>query len=443
MMGVPGRSSESVEEHPDHPGSITLGQSMTDVPFIYIAVTARHQVAQLNTDTGVKNWQVNSYGRYPSRTSVARDGSVWVANRAYTGGANPNDPSHSNVVHLGTDGSFICRADVIGLARGLAIDADGNIWAGTWNGRQIWKISGTDVDRTVVPHRCRVLDTYDVGVNIYGLTVDPDGYVWSASNPAVRIHAATGARTTFPNPWFYGIAPDGAGHIWYGGWSGSGPVHAIRRSDGARLDTTERDVTAVTVHPDGSVWGSAYGTNEIVGINATTRARICRTAIPSGTRPHGIAVDRMGRLWVPSRYGGVVNVFDTTCRHLATYTVDAGQELYSYSDMTGHLLRTFTAPEGTWSQIFDSAYAAPQWDRVEWDATIPADTSVEVSARAADTEAGLTTASPCEWFSPTPVSLAGCAGLHGHRYLQTTLRLRSTRSGVRPIVHEVRAHWSY
>ena len=443
-MMVPGREGDSVEEHPDHPGSVTLGQSMSDLPFIYLAVTRRHQVAQLNTDTGVKNWQVNSYGRSPSRTSVARDGSVWVANRGHSSGEDVNNPEHSNVVHLGSDGSFICRADITGLARGLAIDADGNIWAGTHTGRRVYKISGTDVDRTLVPHRCRVISNYSVGVAVYGLTVDPDGHVWTASSPeTVRIRISDGMQTRYANPWHYGIAPDAAGHIWFGGWGGSGPVHAIRRSDGARLDTTERNVTAVTVHPDGSVWGSSYGTNELVGINGTTRARICRVGIPSGTNPHGVAVDRLGRIWVPSRYGGVVNVFDTTCRHLHTYTVDAGQELYSYSDMTGHLLRTFTAPEGLWTQIFDAGYAMPSWDRVEWDATIPADTSVEVSVRGADTEAALATASPCEWLSPSPAGLAACAAIQGRRYLRVQVRLRSTRSGVRPIVHAVRAFWAY
>jgi streptogramin lyase len=443
---TPGRRCDDVVEHPDFPGSITLGQSMSELPFIYIAVTARNMVAQMNTDTGVVNWILPSFGRYPSRTAVARDGSVWVGNRAYTA-SDPNDPAQSNVVHLDVDGNLICRADVTGIARAVAIDALGNVWAGTWNGQTIWHISGTDVDRSLSPPRCRVIATYRVGVSIYGITVDPDGFVWTASSPTVRLDTRTGAWMTVPNPWFYGIAPDGAGHVWYGGWSAGGPVHAIRRSDFARLDTTGGPVvTAVTVHPDGTVWGSAYGTNEIVSFDPVSRTVRCRAPIPagSGSNPHGIAVDRRGRIWMPSRFGGYVNVFDTSCRHLATYPVDPGHELYSYSDMTGHLLRTFTAPEGTWTQIFDSGYAGSYWTTLTWTADTPPDTRVEATVRVADSVAGLPGATPCGPLTSTPVDLrATCPALGRARYLQVDLRLTTMRSGVRPIVHEVAASWAY
>ena len=94
----PGRTCTGLEEHPDYPGSITLGEATFENNHIYIAVTNRNEVAQLDTNTGVKNWQVTSYGTYPSRTAVALDGSVWVTNRGlFTG--NPADPNDSNVVH--------------------------------------------------------------------------------------------------------------------------------------------------------------------------------------------------------------------------------------------------------------------------------------------------------------------------------------------------------
>jgi streptogramin lyase len=439
-----GRGCRDVVEHPDHPGAITLGQSRSELPLIYIASTQRNLVAQINTDTGAVNWLRSSHGTWPSRTSVARDGSVWVGNRGF---GNPNDPNQSNLVHLDIDGNFICRADVVGLTRAVGIDGLGNVWAGTWNGQRIWKVSGTEVDTSVSPARCRVLATYDVGVNIYGLTVDPDGYVWTASTPSVRLDTRTGAWTTVPNPWFYGIAPDGAGNIWLGGWSGSGPIHAIRRSDFARFDVTGApSTTAITVHPDGTVWASSYGTDEIISVDPTTRTVRCRAGIGpgSGSNPHGVAVDRMGRIWMPNRYGGYVNVYDTSCRHVATYPVDVGQELYSYSDMTGHLLRTFTAPEGAWTQVFDSGYDRAYWTQVTWRADVPAGAGVEVSVQAADTEAGLAAAPACGPFTTSPADLAAaCPALGRHRYLRVTVRLTTTRAGVRPIVYDVGASWAY
>ena len=441
-----GRTCDAVEPDPDHPGGVTLGQSTTDFDYIYIAVTGRNQVAQIDTTTGVKNWQVDSHGRWPSRTAVAIDGSVWVTNRAYTG-SNPLDVTQSNVVHLSAeDGSLICRAPVVGVARSAAIDGLGNVWAGAYNTGHLWHISGTDVDSSTTPPTCRVIRELDTAVNIYGLTVDPDGFVWTASSPTtIRINTADYSTTSVPNPSFYGIAPDGIGQVWFGGWSGGGSVHAIRRSDFSVLDTGVTQVTAVTVHPDGTVWGSSYGTNEIVGFDGVTGALRCRAPIPSGTNPHGIAVDRTGRLWVPSRFGsGSVNVFDTSCNFVATYTVDSGQELYSYSDMTGHLLRTFTAPEGIWSQTFDSGYLTPYWTQVSWDSIEPAGTGVEVTVRSADEIASLDSGTSCGPFSMSPADLSGCpADLHRHRYLRFDARLFRTSGSLRPTLTGARASWAY
>ena len=439
-----GRTCDDLEEHPDFPGSVTLGQSTVDFDYIYLAVTARNEVAQLDTMTGAVNWIVPSHGVRPSRTAVAEDGSVWVSNRAI--GGNPADVNQSNVVHLSAaDGSLICRAPVLNIARSVAIDADGNIWAGSYNTGTLYHISGTEVDGSTSPPTCRVLRTVETGRNIYGLTADPDGFVWTSSSPTVRVSVADYSMTTVTNPSHYGIAPDGMNRIWFGGWIGGANVHAINRTDFSITDTGVNQVTAVTVHPDGSVWGSGYGVNQLIGFNSDGTLR-CRGAIPSGTNPHGVAVDRMGRIWVPSRFGsGTVNVFDTSCMHLATYTVSAGQEIYSYSDMTGHLLRAFVNPEGTWTQIFDSGYATPYWTNVEWDSTEPPDTGIEISVRSADTEAGLAGATPCGPFSPSPADLSTCPpDLHRHRYLQVDARLfRSGSATERPVLHEVRANWAY
>ncbi|MBX3274101.1 MAG: hypothetical protein KF729_27795 [Sandaracinaceae bacterium] len=443
--GVDGRTCDSVVEHPDHPGSVTLGESTVDFDYIYIAVTARNMVAQLDTRTGVRNWLVPSHGRWPSRTAVAGDGSVWVSNRAIGGGDVVSDPNQSNVVHLrASDGGLICRAPVLNVARSVAIDRRGDIWAGSWNNGDLYHISGTMVDTTTSPPTCVVLNRINVGRNIYGLAADADGYVWTASSPqTVRVDIATYAQMPFNNPSYYGVAGDGMNRMWFGGWSGGGVVHALDRTTGAITNTAINQVTAVTVHPEGSIWGSRYGTNQIVGFNSDGATR-CLGAIPSGTNPHGIAVDRMGRLWVPSRFGsGTVNVFNTSCGHLATYTVDAGQELYSYSDMTGHLLRTFVAPEGTWGQIFDSGYALAYWTRITWGSIVPPGTSIEITARTADTVAGLPTGVACGPFTASPADLSGCpAGFQNHRFLSVSARLTATGTE-RPILHSVTASWAY
>ncbi len=440
-----GRNCDDVEEHPDFPGSVTLGTSTTDFDYIYIAVTARNQVAQLDTRTGVKNWQVTSHGRYPSRTAVAEDGSVWVSNRAHTG-SNPADVNQSNVVHLSaTDGSLICRAPVLNVARSVAVDRNGDVWAGSFNNGDLFHISGTMVDSTTSPPTCVVLRTINTGQNIYGLAADPDGFVWTAGpTNTIRVNIADYTTTNFTNPSYYGVAADGRNQMWFGGLGGSGPIHAINRTTGAILNTGATGVSGVTVHPDGNVYGSVYSGNQIVGVNGVTGAEICRRNIPGGSNPHGVAVDRTGRIWMPTRFGsGAVNVFDTACNLVATYVVDSGQELYSYSDMTGHLLRTFVSPEGNWTQIFDSGYADAYWSAISWVSMEPPGSDIEFTARTADTEAGLDAGVECGVFNSSPADLSGCpAGFHGHRYLRVEARL--TRSGdAAPILQSVNATWAY
>lgn len=437
----PGRTCEGIEPSPDFPGGATLGESRgLTFDYIYIASTQRNMVAQLNTETGVRNWLRDSGGTYPSRTAVAFDGSVWVGNRGFT---DPAQIIYSNTVHMDTAGNIICRADTPGMIRGVAIDADGNVWAGAYNGMRVYKISGTET-MPGTPTRCRILASYDVGVNVYGLAVDPDGYVWTSSLPTVRVRISDGTTTRFNHPSTYGIAADGAGNMWFGNYSGGGAITAIRRADGTLFPTSVATAghSGITVHPDGFIWTTRHDGNQISRINPTTGALACAVA-STGANPHGIAVDRRGRIWAPNRSSGTVGVYNsTTCAVEANYTVDAGQELYSYSDMTGHLLRTFTAPEGNWTQVFDSGYALAYWNQLQWGSDVPAGTSIELTVRASDSPTDFSASAPCGPFTASPANLAAC-GLGQHRYLQVTARLRTTRTGVRPTLLNVQGFWAY
>jgi streptogramin lyase len=442
---TPGRTCDGVVEDRDHPGAITLGEGTLSYDYLYVALTNRGEVAQLDTTTGAVNWTRSSHGQNPSRTAVAFDGSVWVGNRGFV---DPTNIAVSNLVHLDTDGNLICRAaTVTGLVRGVAIDADGNVWAGAFDGREVFRVSGTEVDRTTSPPTCRLLSRHYVGFNVYGLAVDPDGYVWTSSSPTIRVRVSDGAQTPISNSHYYGIAADGAGRMWFGGWNpGTGPLHYIDRTTLTQTNVTLTDpVTAVTVHPDGSVWATAYNAGRIIAYDPVLGRERCSTLIPVGTgsNPHGIAVDRAGRVWAPNRYGGFVNVYDpTTCVPIASYVVARDEEIYSYSDMTGHLLRTFTAPEGHWTQVFDSGYASASWNEASWVADVPAGSAVEVTVRASDSPTDFSGSAPCGPFTSTPADLTAC-GLGRHRYLQLDVTLRSTAGGARPIVYRVDARWAY
>ena len=453
-----GRTCDGTVPWPDDPTSVTLGQGTVSNPYIYVALDGLNQVAKLDTATGAKLWQVSSHGTSPSRTAVALDHTVWVGNRGF---ANPSDPSHSNLVHLDTDGNLICRADILGIVRGVAIDGDGNVWAGTWNTTRVWKVDGRAVDSTLSPPRCQILTPggINVGVPIYGLAVDGSGYLWSCSpgSPVRSIRMDTRAHTyeLVQINACYGIAVSPRdGRIWFGSYHGTGCVNSVTgTAPYTRFNTSVGCggvITAVTVDSDGFVWASSYSRNRVYKIDPATGTEVCSAPIsgPPGVSvsdARGVAMDAAGKMWVVHRVGGYANRFLRDCSLDATFEISRGNTAYTYSDMTGMQLRTVTTREGHWIQDYDSGYPAPVWSRVTWVADVPPETTMELTVTAADTQAGLTTAPspPCGPFTTSPADLTACPWLAGHRWLRLDIRLTTIRDGVRPVVHDVRVYWSY
>jgi streptogramin lyase len=324
-----------------------------------------------------------------------------------------------------------------------------------------WKVSGTAFDATQSPPRCTIVTHVDLATSVYGLAVDGRGFMWTSSNPTKKIDTTTATVVdSVVNPSYYGIAIDGANRVWYGGWNGTGDLH---RMDGdvphAVLSTGAMGITAVTVHPDGTVWGSSFGGNPTGVIKLTLNAAgtaVTNTqyfADPEGLSTHGVAVDKAGKIWA-AQVGyqnvgngvGYVNRLNTDGTRDQRFPVDPGQCLYTYSDMTGLQLRTITTREGHWFQDFDSGYATPAWDHAEWTATVPAGTSLSVEFRAADTEAGFAGGTATAWcgpFTTSPASLTGCAQLVGHRWLQADVKLNTTTDGVRPSFSDLKVFWSH
>jgi streptogramin lyase len=456
----PHRECNGTEPDPGDPDSITLGQGTSTTPFIYVAVNAQDEVAKLDTVTGEKIWQVPSHGDDPSRTAVALDFSVWVGNR---GSGSINNPDYSNGVHLDADGNLICRVDAIGRCRGVAIDGDGNVWFGTWEGQTVYKVHGTNVNDTdcAAPPCCEVLDTINVGTSIYGLAVDGNGYLWSASgtahthttNNTIRLNTATGAFDLVSNPSWYGIAISPVdGKIWYGNWWGTGCVHSLEPNPPytvANSAVCGGNVTGVTVDRFGYVWASSHNQNKLFKINPDDGSILCDLDVPmtgpGATDARGVAIDSEDKVWVVQRLGGYAHRYFPDCTFDATFEVESGSGMYTYSDMTGMQLRIVTTREGHWIQNFDTGYEFPIWHSANWEATTPPGTAVTLTFTSADSEAELVTnPSPaCGPFSAPPADLSACAGLQGHRWLSVDVHLTTNQDGVRPTFSGLSVLWSY
>jgi streptogramin lyase len=489
-------SCTGISQDPGNPKGITLGQAQVQAPFIYISVTGKNQVAKLDTSNGAKLWQVDSKGTNPSRTAVALDYSVWVGNRGFGAASNHN---YSSVVHLDVNGNVICRGDDVVVpgadaagCRGVAIDAQGDVWASHYSGMKVFKYSGTQVDgpdAEGIP-TCHLLAAVDVSpwaVYPYGLSVDGSGHVFTSASPTVvRIDVATNTVTgKFYNDSYYGIAADGNGDLWEGGWGGgltgahklptANPACNQGTAAGAATNpggacapvyptNAPPSCTGVGISGDGAVWCSAYGGDAIVRIDPATMAATVLASPNAGTtacggttcsNPHGIGIDGTDHIWSPFRYGGFVNVYHwdkatTTIVPDWFYPVDAGSELYTYSDMTGQQLRTITTKSGDWIQVYDSSYVTAEWARVTWQQVQPANTTIGVTLASGDNVAAATgnlAASGCTFNGVIGAAsglgdLTTCAGLSGHRYLAIRVRLGSTQDGFRPTVSDIQIAWT-
>jgi streptogramin lyase len=451
---APGRTCNGTEQDPGDPKAVTLGQAQLNAPFIYIAQHEANKVVKLDTLSGQRLWEVSSHGTYPSRTAVAYDYSVWVGNRGF---GNPLDPAQSNVVHLDLDGNLICRADVTGIARGLAIDADGFVWAGTWNAKRLYKINGSLVDQTPEGPRCRIEATYDVGVSMYGLAVDGRGYLYACSLPTIlRMDTRTGTfDNTIPLSACYGVTVSPKdGRVWYGSYHQTGCVNGMNPDPPYDKIISSVGcggiVSGVTVDHEGYVWASSYQNGNVYKIDPATGAEICHALSPctpgasAGCDARGVAEDSAGKIWVVNLGGGYANRFNRDCSHDQTIEIHAGVNTYTYSDMTGMQLRTVTTKEGHWVQDFDTGYASPIWYSAEWSATAPPNTGVEVTFKAADTEGGLQSSptAPCGPFATPPADLTTCPQLNGHRWLEADVRLWTKQDGVRPKFSDLKLYWA-
>ena len=479
---------------------ITLGEGSVQTPYIYLAIYNHNEVAKLDTVTGALIWKKPSQGYDPSRTAVAFDQTVWVANRAVWNG-NYTLSSDSNAVHLDADGNIICRADTPYVARGIAIDGDSNVWVGTWfsnpsgspAGKLLYKISGSQVDAGTPP-RCHILSTINLTTptnrlpnggdsnGIYGLAVDSFGFLWTASNPKLQIDTRNPTSIfSIPttNTSFYGITIDQNNDVWFGGAYGTvgalHKVHCVRDITGKCTSATTTNtapainsISGVAIDKDGYIWGGdcyANTVGQVVKINPTTLTVVCRGNVQNSTCPWGVAVDSAGKIWATNRYAinhrVYANRFNTDCSmDKADILVDDNHtgtdpEVYTYSDMTGFQLQNITTKNAHWIQRFDSGYLAPIWASATFGGTLPQNTSISLSFVAADTEAGLVTAPTSQKCGPYAVAYPAtepftvdiaskpeCAGLNNHRWLIVDVQLSTTQNGVKPIFRDLHVTWT-
>lgn len=262
--------------------SITLDDTTTAFPFMWVALSARGTIARIDTLTGQVKGEYSTTSdsdsaHNPSRTTVGLDGSVWAGNRdqssvihvglveanqcvdrngngvidtstgygnvlAWPGGSFQNSSAVSNA----RDECILHYVNTAGIgggdARHVSVDAAGDIWVGNWTGTAAGAPGGK-------PHRFEKID-HTTGLVVpgsakysacggYGGLVDGNGVIWSASHgtlfrwdPALPDSATNPRCIAMGAPGnggvaVYGLAFDSANNVWATTLNGSQRVHKV------------------------------------------------------------------------------------------------------------------------------------------------------------------------------------------------------------------------
>jgi len=452
-------------EHQTVRDQLQLSKSITTLPFIWIPNSNEGTISKIDTRTGdeLGRYRVSPSNVYsdPSRTTVDLQGNCWVGNRqagtivkvglsengqcvdrngngkidTSTGANNVLDWGqdecvlHEVVVIPGKEATYIPGKNPGSYSnypypRGVAIDANNNVWASTFNAKKFYYIDGKTGS---------ILKTIDVsssGHTSYGLVVDSFGILWSSGsggNNVLRLDPKTGAFTKINTPHLvYGLGLDKANHLFAAGLNW-GRLTRINTATG-QIEWTKdigKNPRSIAVTNDGDLWitNYQYGT-----VTRLSNDGVVKATISVGGEPSGVAVDANGKVWAVNYYDKITRIDP------ATNKVDLDKQIrgfhYSYSDMTGIIARSMTTRIGTWTVVVDSKSDGTKWQGITWNSSEPQGTSIKVRVRSS--------ADQKNWANWEDVVKGGeLKATPPGRYLQVETTLQILSGEVSPMLNDL------
>lgn len=478
----------AVNVNHDAPGTdqLQVNRQTSTFPFIWIALSARGTIAKIDTRSGEilgefsTTPDVYPVGENPSRTTVGLDGSVWAGNRA-----------GASVVHVGLDEANGCvdrnangtietssgYGDVLPWANATNDDTDG----GVTTAQDECIIHFVRTTATAVRH-VTVTATNDVWVTGkfgsndgvfdlidgdtgaiirsegpfpcggYGGLVDGAGVVWSASSSGSLLRwdpnePLDGANPTCVNLPNYGLALDRTGNIWVSTFG-----QGVRRvsPDGGTIagpfNQGANSTQGLAVDANNHLWlSSSLSGGTTVG-HLLADGTFIGNVTGVGNGSTGVAVDAAGKIWTANINSSDATRIDPTKGPLGSDGVTPIGEVdltvplpgagpYNYSDMTGNVLLSSTAPQGRWAVVQDSGQAGTRWGTARWNreaqGSVPPGSSLVVEVRAAETEAGLGGADFLEVADGAPFDVRG-------RLIEARVTLVPAADGTSPVLSDLR-----
>lgn len=316
-----------------------------------------------------------------------------------------------------------------GLGRALCIGTDGNLWVGMYNNLQYYKVSSVDGSQIAGP----VSTTPTAGEpnsgswTPYGCLIDKNGVLWSASLGSVLGKISNTASNVGPYPVasFGGMSNYGIGLGNDKVYVGSGNrVFDPATNTSAAIPNMAVSTSGIVVDGSGNIIGGASTIRKV----SPAGALLWQAPLQAGgSSSVGIQVDSNNDVWQIgfTSAGRMQKYRGTDGAPLGTFPV--GNYPYTYSDAAGFAARNVTTPTGTWTVVFDGGAAATAWDKISWNAMVPAGAAIVVQARSADSEAAL----PLQAYQPVSNNVSFAAS---GRYIQVQTRLNASTSNDSPIL---------
>jgi streptogramin lyase len=420
-----------------------VGQSKA-FSFIWVAVSSKGTVVKIDTVTGkvLGEYHTAPRGRglNPSRTTVDKNGNVWVTNRDESEMVRPNAIAPGIPIMPRQMGSLTH----IGLVEnGQCVDRNKNGVIDTSSGQNDvlpWTNEGRVDDLGGVSTAEDECILHYTRVNSYGtrhVSVTKDNHVWVSGTGGRFFDLLDGVtgkiikQAGSVNHGGYGGLIDSRGVIWstnpFLRWDTRLPLmgppgmnwQALGPSYGVCIDSKGNVWTSVAdriykYSPDGRVIGEFFHGSQLAqgcvvdqkdhvwiahSMNSSTVGHIRNDGtyvgtIEVGDGPTGVAVDSVGKIWATNFNSRNVSRIDpkrgrigadgvTTVGEVDFTSGDLGGNLYNYSDMTGSLLQG--APEnGSWTVVHDSGLKNADWGRVTWTSKEPGDSVITVKVSSSE-----------------------------------------------------------
>ncbi|MDP3237885.1 MAG: hypothetical protein Q8N26_34160 [Myxococcales bacterium] len=363
---------------------------------------------------------------------------------------------------VGGTGSDVAER-AIAVSAGIEGSA-GDVWVGNYRERRLYKLSTLTGQEIPVNAGGQTFIQLPADFGVYGAIVDSRQRLWAVHIGQARFALIDTQLGTLVqevrapgnlNCGAYALGIDGKDRVWVPGWGAGARACRYDHATGtwAAFDfTSARSQTGtpfamgrgIAVDVQGTVYMSGYGgsTGQLIRFDAETgairpygaNAFIDYSDAQSGGAI-GVGLDNDGQPWVNNNSGNMVRIDNATGAVLKSSQQAAG--LYTYSDFTGYQLRNFTAPRGTYRRDFTGCDDETEWRTLSWDATTPANTTLTVVVKVANTiaELSLPTAARYGPFTTSPIDLMA-QGVVKRKYLRVEFTLASADRVTTPVLRQ-------